>query len=174
MKKTYINKRSYIYLALLVCISSAIYFIYYKKSNVKMNNDKQISESVIEKVNKIIALPSDEVPAIGTIENVEKLKFLNSCVTDRSGRFDVSDDWYKSYIIRFYSDKQFNRLYEKWLETEDKYLRPTIDHIEPRSKGGGNELSNLQFLSWFENKAKNDMSQEEWDNIKANIKDYLI
>ena len=67
MKKTYINKRTYIYLALLVCISSAIYFIYYKKSNVKMNNDKQISESVIEKVNKIIALPSDEVPAIGTI-----------------------------------------------------------------------------------------------------------
>ncbi len=88
MKKTYINKRTYIYLALLVCISSAIYFIYYKKSNVKMNNDKQISESVIEKVNKIIALPSDEVPAIGTIENVEKLNsdkfFASSKLGDRT------------------------------------------------------------------------------------------
>lgn len=88
MKRTYINKRTYIYLALLVCISSAIYFIYYKKSNVKMNNDKQISESVIEKVNKIIALPSDEVPAIGTIQNVEKLNsdkfFASSRFGDRT------------------------------------------------------------------------------------------
>ena len=32
----------------------------------------------------------------------------------------------------------------------------------------------LQFLTWFENRAKNDMSQDEWNKVKANMKDYLI
>ena len=35
-------------------------------------------------------------------------------------------------------------------------------------------LDNLQFLTWFENRAKNDMSMDEWIDIKNNIKDYLI
>lgn len=41
-------------------------------------------------------------------------------------------------------------------------------------KGGTNALDNLQFLSWFENRCKNDMSQEEWDNLKSNIEEYFI
>ena len=32
----------------------------------------------------------------------------------------------------------------------------------------------LQFLTWFENRAKCDMSQEDWNKVKLNIKDYLI
>ena len=35
-------------------------------------------------------------------------------------------------------------------------------------------LDNLQFLSWFENRCKNDMSQEEWDVLKSNIQEYFV
>ena len=37
-----------------------------------------------------------------------------------------------------------------------------------------NDVDNLQFLTWFENRAKNNLSQEEWNKIKENIGDYLV
>jgi hypothetical protein len=107
-------------------------------------------------------------------EDVEKLKFLNRCVTNRSGRYTEGTGWYKAYIQKFYNDPKFNKLYKKWIGTDDKYLRPTIDHINPKANGGNNDLDNLQFLTWFENRAKNDMPQVEWQRIKKNIKDYLL
>ena len=36
------------------------------------------------------------------------------------------------------------------------------------------DLENLQFLSWFENRCKNDMTQLEWDEIKKNINKYFV
>ena len=41
-------------------------------------------------------------------------------------------------------------------------------------KGGTNNINNLQVLTWFENRCKNDMTQKEWDNMKERIGDYLI
>ena len=108
------------------------------------------------------------------LEDIEKLKFLNRCISKRKDRFEVDTEWYKAYILKFYRDKQFNKIYSKWVSTNYDYLRPTIDHINPKANGGNNELENLQFLTWFENRAKNDMSQNEWDKLKLNIKDYLI
>jgi len=106
---------------------------------------------------------------------IEKIKVLNKCITCRGGRFDCDTDWYISYINKFYSDMQFNMVYATWISREkEPYLRPSIDHILPRSKGGTNDISNLQFLSWFENRCKNDMTQLEWRNLKSNISDYLI
>ena len=92
----------------------------------------------------------------------------------KKDRFVVSVEWYKEYILKFYNDKQFNKLYIKWVDSNDKYLRPTIDHIVPKSKGGNNDIFNLQFLTWFENRAKNDMSQSEWDKLKKNIGGYFV
>jgi hypothetical protein len=43
-----------------------------------------------------------------------------------------------------------------------------------RAKGGTNDIENLQFLSWFENRCKNDMTQTEWNNLKLNIQEYFI
>ena len=104
-----------------------------------------------------------------------KLKLLNEVITNRSGRWDVSSEWYKSYIERFYNDEQFNAIYTTWVDSGKlKYKKPSLDHIKPKSKGGTNSLDNLQFLSWFENRCKNDMTQGEWDNLKLNMKDYLI
>lgn len=52
--------------------------------------------------------------------------------------------------------------------------KPSLDHIVPKAKGGTNDLENLQFLSWFENRCKNDMTQDEWNILKSNIGEYLI
>ena len=107
-------------------------------------------------------------------EDIEKLKFLNRCVR-RGDRFVLTSEEYKAYIVRFYHDDQFNSAYGGWLKSgKDKWKRPTIDHINPRANGGCNMLNNLQFLTWFENRAKCDMTQKEWDVVKHNIKDYLI
>jgi len=112
---------------------------------------------------------------LSKFEDVEKLKFLNACILDRSGRYEETTEWYKEYIEKFYNDPQFNSLYKKWLNSgKDKYMSPTIYHIVPRSKGGTNEIENLQFLSWLENRCKNDMTQDEWNLFKLNLKEYLI
>ncbi len=103
------------------------------------------------------------------------LKLLNDVITNRSGRWDVSTDWYKRYIERFYNDRQFNNIYAVWINSGKlKYKKPSIDHIIPKAKGGTNSLDNLQFLSWFENRCKNDMWQEEWDVLKSNIQEYFV
>ena len=52
-------------------------------------------------------------------------------------------------------------------------MKPSIDHINPKANNGTNDLSNLQFLTWFENRCKNDMSQKEWEDVKVSIKEYF-
>lgn len=112
---------------------------------------------------------------LSQFDDIEKLKTLNDCITNRSGRFDVSAEWYKSYISKFYYDEQFNKIYLEWLDSGKlKYKKPSIDHIRPKSKGGDESLDNLQFLTWFENRCKNNMSQSEWDLLKSNIEEYFI
>lgn len=111
---------------------------------------------------------------LSQFEDIEKLKFLNRCISKRKDRFEVDTEWYMLYLSKFYNDVQFNKVYNKWFGTQDDYLRPTIDHIHPKASGGNNDIENLQFLSWFENRAKNDMPQEQWCIIKENINRYLI
>lgn len=42
------------------------------------------------------------------------------------------------------------------------------------ANGGNDAIENLQFLAWFETRAKNDMSQDEWDTLKNNIGEYFV
>jgi len=42
----------------------------------------------------------------------------------------------------------------------------SIDHIEPRSKGGGDEFENLQVLTQVDNIKKADKTPEQWDKFK--------
>lgn len=112
---------------------------------------------------------------LSQFDDIEKLKTLNDCITNRSGRFDVSNEWYKAYIVKFWDCEQFNLVYSRWISSGKEHLKkPSIDHIHPKSKDGCESLDNLQFLSWFENRCKNHMAQAEWDRVKENIDDYLI
>lgn len=82
---------------------------------------------------------------------------------------------YIAYIEKFYYDSQFNVIYNKWIENDkDKWLMPSIDHINPKANGGNFDLGNLRFISWFENRAKADMSLDEWEKVKSNISYYFV
>lgn len=108
-------------------------------------------------------------------EDFYKLKFLNKSVSRKRDFGDIDTEYYKSFVKHFYYDKQFNDIYSKWLNNGmQKLLRPSLDHILPKSRGGSEELNNLQFLTWFENLSKRDMTQEEWEVVKSNIGEYFV
>ena len=71
------------------------------------------------------------------------------------------------FIRHFYYSDQFNCVYEAWIKSgKNVWYKPSLDHIIPVSKGGLSELSNLQVLTWFENKCKFNMLQTEWEDFK--------
>lgn len=110
-----------------------------------------------------------------SFEDIEKLKLLNKSISRKRDCIGFNTELYIKFIEKFYYDTQFNLIYSFWLKKQDKYSKPSLDHIIPRSKGGKlNDLNNLQFITWLENRIKNDLDVDEWNTIKNNIKDYLI
>lgn len=109
-------------------------------------------------------------------DDIEKLRFLFLSIKNhhRKLKFDFTKEEKTNFISKFYYDKNFNYFYDKYLETGDKFLRPSLDHKMPRSKGGDNSLENLQFISYLENIAKSDMTLEEWNKTKNNLDKYFI
>lgn len=109
-------------------------------------------------------------------DDIEKLKFLNRSIVRKRDFGDYTEGFYKAFINKFYYDEKFNDIYSKWLDSnKDPLLKPSPDHITPRSKGGKEDsLDNIRFLTWFENRCKNNMSLEEWENVKKNIHKYFI
>lgn len=64
-------------------------------------------------------------------------------------------------------------VYQKWIDSnKDRWAIPSLDYMQPISKGESWELSNLQILTWFENRAKCDMTNDEWQEFKLKNKNY--
>jgi len=105
--------------------------------------------------------------------DIEKLKYLNKSISRKRDYEGFTTDVYKAFIEKFYVDAKFNYLFGEWLLTGDKWIKPSLDHIIAKAKNGGLLLDNLQFISWLENRAKIDIGQNEWNNIKRNIGYYL-
>jgi hypothetical protein len=111
---------------------------------------------------------------VDSFEDLNKFMFLSRSVRKERDTKGFLTETYIEFIEKFYIDEKFNQLYSKYILTKDKWIRPSLDHIIPKSKGGQLHLvNNLQFISWFENRAKYNMSQSEWDNMKLNLSYYL-
>lgn len=110
---------------------------------------------------------------IDGFENLDKMKYLNHSLSRKRDYEGFDTEMYMAYIEKFYNDEKFNFLFDKWIATGDKYIKPSLDHIVPKSKGGALSLDNLRFISWFENKAKGDILLDDWLKMKDNIQMYL-
>ena len=142
-----------------------------RKANQTKHNSKKMS--VYSKIANRIRF---DVKAkwFSQFSDLDKIKFLNRQISNRDHRFDVSSEWYTKYIIKFYHDDTFNRIYRRYINSgNNKYLKPSLDHIIPRSLGGTNELSNLRFITYFENMCKRNIPSQEWDEMKKNITMYF-
>ena len=99
-------------------------------------------------------------------KNFDKLKFLTRGVSRHRKEFQ-SDEKFISYLDKFYFCKEFNKQYDRWIESgKNKWYMPSIDHINPKANGGICDLNNLRFITWFENRAKADMPIDEWNEFK--------
>lgn len=110
---------------------------------------------------------------LSQFEDIEKLKYLNRTISRKRDCDGFTDSIYKKYIEKFYNDDKFTYLFNQWILTGDKWIKPSLDHIHPKADGGTLDLSNLQFISWLENRTKVDIPLVEWNKIKENIRYYL-
>lgn len=107
-----------------------------------------------------------------TLEDIEsytdfkKLCFLTRGAS-RNRKYLNTKEIYLNYINKFYYDEQFNFLYNQWLvKGKNKWYFPSIDHKQSKANGGNWNLDNIQFLTWFENRAKAEMNSSEWEQFK--------
>ena len=111
---------------------------------------------------------------INQFEDFEKYLFLHKQLTHNEGtrNYKYSQEEYEHDIKYFYYNKQFEKLYNFWLNNKNKdktfydLAKPSLDHIIPKSRGGKEDYTNFQFLTLFENLAKRDMTWEEWQDFK--------
>lgn len=101
------------------------------------------------------------------VGNIEKLQLLTGLQAKWKQYIAFDDTMRKAFLDKFYFDETFNAVYDAWVASgKNKWYYPSLDHKTPKANGGGWELDNLHFMTWFENRAKADMTLEEWDVFK--------
>lgn len=86
--------------------------------------------------------------------------------TNRNGyawtQAEISAVWQKGTVIPGYNSKEYRKdKCGKWMKFGDHGNRNAqygweIDHINPVSNGGGDEIGNLQPMHWSNNASKSD------------------
>jgi hypothetical protein len=134
------------------------------KNRITWNKGVRASEKEIRRMMKNrmrTKIDLDEYP------DLSKLQFLVRITSKHFKNIGFSDEVRKSFLDKFYFDIQFNRIYDKWQETgENKWYFPSLDHKVSKFNGGNWSINNIQFLTWFENRAKAEMNLDEWENFK--------
>lgn len=112
-------------------------------------------------------------------DDLDKLKCLNDVIRNRSRparqiRYHTTREEYISIVCRFYYCQRFNKIYKAWIESGKKqHLKPSIDHWTPLDLGGDNSLSNLKVLTIMQNRAKGNMTPEEWLDVIKNSEEHF-
>jgi len=102
--------------------------------------------------------------------NIDKLSFLNHSAIQKRYCKDWTTEIYIQFIEMYYYDMKFNFLYNNWINNQDdNNYKPSLDHKTPISKGGLNDLNNLQFITWGENLIKRNIDFTEWNKIKFTL-----
>lgn len=117
---------------------------------------------------------------IDSFSNFEKFLLIHKLLMQGTRDYYATQNLqnYEQAITYFYNDTQFNAIYNFWNKQSntDKtfydWAKPSLDHIIPKSKGGTNDLNNLQFLTVFENLGKRDMTMQEWNDFKKETNTY--
>lgn len=128
----------------------------------------------ITKLNRARVMYGADSKWLSQFKEKDKIKFLNNSIVRKRDKSGFNVYIYKSFIEKFYWDVDFNYLYYLWKTTGDKWIKPSLDHIVPKSKGGAiNDIDNLRFVSWFENHAKTNIDNDLWERMKSNLNYYL-
>lgn len=106
-----------------------------------------------------------DVEWLEQFKDIERLKYLNKLLSRDRVSKNFNTEKYKEFIEKFYDNERFVKQFEIYITSKNRYDRPSLDHIIPLSRGGNWDLDNLQIISWFENRAKCDMTQQELDNM---------
>lgn len=79
--------------------------------------------------------------------DLNKLQFLVNITSKHMKHLGINDEIRKSFLDKFYFDKQFNEIYNRWQETnENKWYYPSLDHKTSKFNDGNWDLNNLQFF----------------------------
>jgi len=143
------------------------------KGRKTWSKGKKMTKSCILKNMKAHLKYDVSLEWLNEFDDIEKLKYLNNSISRKRDYKGFTTEIYQQFIEKFYNDKKFNDLFSKWKTTKDKWMKPSLDHIQAKCNGGGLLLDNLQFISWLENRAKVDIDQKDWDSIKTRIYEYF-
>jgi len=99
-------------------------------------------------------------------DDIDKLIFLNNVIW-RHRKYFLSSKKYIAYLDKFFYNDLFNKLYIQWIDSwKCKWRMPSLEHILPISRWWTFDLDNLTFTTWFENRAKAEMTLDEWNSFK--------